>query len=63
MIEFGLSEEGYEQYRQACEAGAIVFETPACVVEKILSEGSADYYGDEGEGFFFDKYDLERVHL
>lgn len=63
MIEYGLTKEGYEQYTQACEAGAIVFETPCCVVEKILAEGSADYYGDEGELFYFDKYDLESIYL
>jgi hypothetical protein len=57
----GFTLEAYERYEQAFDVGAVDFDSQT-VIDTILKEGAATYYGDEGEMFYFDKYDLEAVY-
>jgi hypothetical protein len=57
----GFTEEAFERYEQAFDCGAVDCDTQT-VIDTILKEGDAAYYGDEGEMFYFDKYDLEAVY-
>ena len=61
MKVIGFTEEAYERYEQAFDAGAVHCDSQS-VIDAILKEGYATYYGDEGEMFYFDKYDLEAVY-
>jgi len=61
MKVIGFTQEAYERYEQAFDAGA-VYTDSQIVIDTILREGDATYYGDEGEMFYFDKYDLEAVY-
>ena len=61
MIESGFSREGFQRYLEALEACDDIDEAED-VVEKILKEGSAEYYGYDGKWFEFDKYDLEEIY-
>jgi len=61
MKVIGFTQEAYERYEQAFDAGAVYTDSQT-VIDTILREGGATYYGDEGEMFYFDKYDLEAVY-
>ena len=61
MKVIGFTQEAYEQYEQAFDAGAVLTDSQT-VIDAILREGDATYYSDEGEMFYFDKYDLEAVY-
>jgi hypothetical protein len=61
---FGFNEEGYKQFKQAIEWGALDSEYDSQdVVDTILKEGSAQYYGNDGSMVYFDKYDLAEIYL
>ena len=62
MKTFGLTKEGYDLYMKGVEWNAIDVDIPT-VVETILTEGSAEYYGDDGSMVYLDKYDLDAVYL
>ena len=62
MKTFGLTKEGYDLYMQGVEWNAIDVDI-STVVETILTEGSAEDYGDDGSMVYLDKYDLEVVYL
>ena len=57
----GFTEEAYERYEQAFDAAAVYCDSQT-VIDTILKEGDAMYYGDEGEMFYFDKYDLTEIY-
>lgn len=61
MKVIGFTLEAYERYEQAFDAGAVDSDSQT-VIDTVLREGDAMYYGDEGEMFYFDKYDLEAVY-
>lgn len=58
----GFTKEGYDLYMKGVEWNAIDVESET-VIDTILTEGSAEYYGDDGSMVYLDKYDLEVVYL
>lgn len=62
MKTIGLTKEGYDLYTQGVDENIIDVDI-STVVETILTEGSAMYYGDDGSMVYLDKYDLEVVYL
>ena len=61
MKVIGFTLEAYERYEQAFDVGAVSSDSQS-IIDAILKEGDATFYGDEGEMFYFDKYDLEAVY-
>lgn len=62
MKTVGLTKEGFDLYMQGVEWNAIDVDIET-VVDTILTEGSAEYYGDDGSMVYLDKYDLDVVYL
>ena len=61
MKVIGFTEEAFERYEQAFDVGAVDCDSQS-IIDTILKEGDAMYYGDEGEMFYFDKYDLTEIY-
>ena len=61
MKTFGLTKEGYDLYMEGVECNAIDVDI-STVIDTIMTEGSAHYYGDDGAMVYLDKYDLAVVY-
>lgn len=58
----GFTKKAYKRYEIAAFEAMSAPENSLEVINDILRDGHALYYGDEGEIFYFNKKDLKRIY-